>query len=91
MYRLNNSANSQQYKPKHIMVKILKTEYKEKSLRSSQKKNDKILTREQRLTWTLPSPHESRRSEDSRTTQESSNRKKTSTPNSIPSENIPQD
>ena len=60
------------------MIKNMKTKYKE-SIKGSQEKNDKVLTEEQGLTWTLASHQRLWSSEDSRTTQENSKRKKCQT------------
>ena len=49
------------------MIKNMKTKYKE-SIKGSQEKNDKVLTEEQGLTWTLASHQRLWSSEDSRTT-----------------------
>lgn len=43
MYDFNNLANSKQNKSKHIMVKILKTKYKESPENSQKKKKAKYL------------------------------------------------
>lgn len=44
MYDFNNLANSKQNKSKHIMVKILKTKYKESPENSQKKKKGKVFT-----------------------------------------------